>query len=161
MNGLASKPSFFTREIRVVTVCTVCGATKEAEAFAFKNKAAGRRHRKCKVCMAAYGREHYTRNRAAYITRSVANMRVRRRSLKHRVWEYLAAQACVDCGERDPLVLDFDHIEPENKRNEIYWLAHGTYAWSTIVDEVAKCDVRCANCHRRRTKAAAAAGASE
>ena len=131
--------------------CTRCGQTKGAEEFGFKNKAVGRRHRKCKVCMAAYGREHCARNREAYISRNVTNMRVRRRSLKERVWDYVANQAYVDCGERDPLVLDFDHVDPKNKRVEIYWLAHGTFAWSTILDEIAKCEVRCANCHRLRT----------
>jgi hypothetical protein len=84
---------------------------------------AGRRHQKCKTCVATYGREHYARNREAYISRNVTNMRGRRRSLKERVWDYVANQACVDCGERDPLVLDFDHVDPENKRREIYWLA--------------------------------------
>jgi len=134
-----------------VPTCTVCGEDKDAEAFAFKNKAAGRRHRKCKVCMAAYGRDHYARNRAAYINRNVANNRVRRRSLKQRVWGHVASQACVDCGERDPLVLEFDHLDPLTKRAEIYYLVQRGYAWTTIQDEISRCEVRCANCHRRRT----------
>jgi hypothetical protein len=105
------------------------------------------------VCVAEYGREHYACNRQAYITRNVANMRERRRALKERVWGYLADQACIDCGERDLVVLDFDHIERERKRLEIYWLAHSTFAWSAIEAEIEKCEVRCANCHRVRTAA--------
>ena len=141
------------REITVVQTCRVCGQSKEVEAFGFRNKATGRRHRKCKACMAAYGRAHYARNRQAYITRNVSNMRVRRRSLKERLWRYVAEQACVDCGERDPLVLDFDHVNTKHKRAEIYWLVQSTCSWTLILDEIAKCQVRCANCHRRRTAA--------
>lgn len=101
--------------------------------------------------MAAYGRGHYARNREAYISRNVANMRVRRRELKERVWGVLTEQACVDCGERDPLVLDFDHLDPAQKRADIYSLVRSAYAWQTISDEILKCAVRCANCHRSRT----------
>src|SRR5690348_12147678 len=71
--------------------------------------------------MAFCGREHYARNREAYISRNVANMPLRRRSLKERVWDHVAEQACVDCGERDPLVLDFDHVDPATKLDDIYW----------------------------------------
>jgi hypothetical protein len=134
-----------------VTVCTGCREDKPPEAFGFRDKGSGRRHRRCKACVATYGRDHYTRNRRAYIERSVANNRSRRRELKQRVWRYLADQACVECGERDPLVLDFDHVDPREKRTEIYWLAHGTARWQAIETEIGKCEVRCANCHRRRT----------
>ena len=81
--------------------CRRCGQSKAAEEFGFRNEALEQRHRRCKVCVAAYGREHYASNRQAYITRNVATMRERRRGLKERVWRYLADQACVDCGERD------------------------------------------------------------
>ena len=99
--------------------CRRCGQSKAAEEFGFRNEALEQRHRRCKVCVAAYGREHYASNRQAYITRNMATMRQRRRGLKERVWRYLADQACVDCGERTGRP-EFDHIERETKRLEIY-----------------------------------------
>jgi hypothetical protein len=58
------------------------------------------------------------------------------------------ARGCVDCGERDPIVLDFDHVRGEKREN----IAR-MYNWNTesVRVELAKCEVRCANCHRRMT----------
>lgn len=64
-------------------------------------------------------------------------------------WEYLLAHPCVDCGESDPLVLEFDHRE--DKRAQIVDLMRNHAQWSDVLKEIEKCDVRCANCHRRRT----------
>ena len=55
---------------------------------------------------------------------------------------------CADCGERDPVVLEFDHLR--DKTFDIgSKLIHK--AWPAVLAEIAKCEVVCANCHRRRT----------
>jgi hypothetical protein len=133
--------------------CTACGQAKQLEAFRFRDKAAGRRRHVCSSCFAAYRREHYVANRAAYIKRNNQNSRLRRRALKSRVWAYLAEHPCVDCGESDPLILELDHIDPAEKVDTIYRLVHDAYSWATIRAELEKCAARCANCHRRRTAA--------
>jgi hypothetical protein len=57
---------------------------------------------------------------------------------------------CVDCGYReDPCALDFDHRDPELKISSVPKLINLDGA--TVLKEIAKCDVRCANCHRIRT----------
>src|SRR5207244_10822490 len=67
-----------------------------------------------------------------------------------RLAELLCAPPCVECGVTDPLVLDFDHRAPSTKRMAVSSLLR--YAsWSALESEIAKCDVRCANDHRRRT----------
>jgi len=65
------------------------------------------------------------------------------------VRQYFLTHPCVDCGESDPVVLDFDH-RSDKFRHVSYLVASGC-AWTTIVREIAKCDVRCANCHARKT----------
>jgi 5-methylcytosine-specific restriction endonuclease McrA len=55
---------------------------------------------------------------------------------------------CSDCGERDPVVLEFDHVR--DKRFSI-GAEIARQPWQALLDEMAKCDVVCANCHRRRT----------
>jgi hypothetical protein len=57
---------------------------------------------------------------------------------------------CVDCGYRqDPRALDFDHRDPSLKVSLVPNLIN--LDWATVLKEIAKCDVRCANCHRIRT----------
>ena len=66
--------------------------------------------------------------------------------------EYLSSHPCVDCGEDDLIVLDFDHLPEYTKKFEIARAVAGsTRSWSSILVEIGKCEVVCANCHRRRT----------
>ncbi|SFR36592.1 hypothetical protein SAMN04488591_0692 [Microbacterium azadirachtae] len=66
--------------------------------------------------------------------------------------QYLLAHPCVDCGINDPVVLEFDHLPEFAKRFEIARaITASTRSWATIAAEMAKCEVVCANCHRRRT----------
>ena len=64
--------------------------------------------------------------------------------------EYLKTHHCVDCGEEDPIVLEFDHRNPDTKKAKVSNIL-GSWNWDTIMTEIEKCEVRCANCHRRRT----------
>ena len=57
---------------------------------------------------------------------------------------------CVDCGySANAFALDFDHKPEFHKHNEVAQLA--ACSWRTILEEIAKCDLVCANCHRIRT----------
>jgi hypothetical protein len=63
---------------------------------------------------------------------------------------YLSSRACVDCGEADPRVLEFDHVRGK-KLGNVSSLRTGGYSLERLEAELAKCEVRCANCHRRKT----------
>ena len=64
------------------------------------------------------------------------------------VVEYLGRHPCADCGEDDVLVLEFDHLR--DKSFSIPWGIRNR-PWSLVLAEIEKCEVVCANCHRRRT----------
>ena len=57
------------------------------------------------------------------------------------------------CGYKGPgYVLDLDHRDPEEKSFKLSSSSHlGGRSWDTIKQEMAKCDVLCANCHRIKT----------
>ena len=79
-------------------------------------------------------------------TASLPAVLVPKLELAHAV---LTERGCVDCGLRDPRVLEFDHIQP--KRFNVMtgvWLG---YSDGRLRDEIARCEVRCTNCHRMRT----------
>lgn len=99
----------------------------------------------------AYALKHYAANKEAYKRRAAEYTREQRKRLRRLVLDHLSIHPCVDCGERDPVVLEFDHRDPKEKSFEIAnGVRHGVGV-STMLAEIAKCDVRCANCHRRRT----------
>lgn len=66
------------------------------------------------------------------------------------VLSYLKKQYCIDCGENDPVVLQFDHVRGK-KKHDISHLIRGQYSIKSIIEEIKKCEVRCGNCHLKRT----------
>lgn len=67
------------------------------------------------------------------------------------MWTYLKTNPCVDCGEADIIVLEFDHLPKYEKTWSVSDLANSTASIKHLKDEILRCDVVCANCHRRRT----------
>ncbi len=75
--------------------------------------------------------------------------RERKRKIREHIWNYLSSHSCIDCGENDPIVLEFDHRS--DKIMAVSQMTKVGYGITKIDEEIAKCDVRCANCHRRKT----------
>jgi hypothetical protein len=59
----------------------------------------------------------------------------------------LSTHPCVDCGETDP---EFDHRDGVEKVETIAYL-RAKDDRKSLLTEIDKCDVRCSNCHSRRT----------
>jgi hypothetical protein len=66
--------------------------------------------------------------------------------------EYLKSHPCVGCGETDILVLEFDHEELKSERKKPHSVTDLLkHSRARLIKEIEKCEVRCANCHKRRT----------
>lgn len=94
--------------------------------------------------------------RAAKLARDTYMRRRWRAKRQGMVAAIKARAGCSDCGASDPRVLDFDHRPGTEKRGLVQALARGA-SWEVVLAEIAKCDVRCANCHRLLTRRLAAA----
>lgn len=103
----------------------------------------------CRPCRAKYKQEHYAANRQRYIDNAGARRRRIGDERMQMLVEYLREHQCVDCGEDDVLVLEFDHHLGDKE----FSIARGfrDRSLEALVAEMAKCEVVCANCHRRRT----------
>ncbi len=131
-------------------VCRACAVEKPEEAFGFRDAAVGRRHYICRSCFGEYSRAYYARHREAYRAhrrRNIPRYRLRNKAF---VIDYLSSHPCVDCGESDIAVLEFDHVLGE-KRKAVAQLVLDAVALVALIAEIEKCLIRCANCHRRKT----------
>ena len=130
--------------------CGRCGEMKPVSAFYFKDRRRGVLKSYCVPCANAYSHEHYQRNRATYVARADAWRRRERPRIRELIDEYLRSHPCVDCSESRITLLEFDHRDRAEKALSVARLARNT-TWTKVEHEIKKCDVRCANCHRRRT----------
>lgn len=90
------------------------------------------------------GLTHYQRNKEKYLEK---NRRLASRNKKFLV-EYKKTHGCLDCGEKDHRVIEFDHLR--DKKFNISEMVR-CYSTEKMLEEIGKCDVVCANCHRIRT----------
>ena len=129
--------------------CVSCGETKSLTEFhRHRGKPDGLQNR-CKPCNIALNVKYY----AEHAEQRKARIKAWGDALKSvnrvAVLDHLLMHPCVDCGEADPIVLEFDHRR--DKQFDISALVCRPVIWDVIRREIEKCEVRCANCHRRRT----------
>lgn len=93
-----------------------------------------------------YQREYAKRN-----SKSLLEKKRARRIEQREFIDAAKSKPCADCGvQYDPWIMDFDHVRGE-KRVNLADMAKRSYSWASIREEIEKCDVVCANCHRQRT----------
>ena len=130
-------------------ICSRCKKEKSTEEFNFKKKSLGIRQKACKECTRLEIKNHYQKNKQYYLEKSRIRNRKQRKIIKEHIYEYLSTHPCVDCGESDPVVLEFDH--KSSKLECVSKFIQRNYPLDTIKKEITKCEIRCANCHRRKT----------
>ena len=94
-------------------------------------------------------RRYYERNRDVVKARAREHSANTRTSIRKWLHAYLLQHPCTDCGETNPVILEFDHIR--DKKFNIGEACSLGVSLKRVQAEVAKCEVRCANCHRKKT----------
>ncbi|WP_314426014.1 hypothetical protein [uncultured Microbacterium sp.] len=131
----------------VLKRCGTCEASKPLADFNRKKSRADGLQETCRECNRAASRRYYRQNRAHHIAVIRARTNAQREASLRFVTDYLHAHPCVDCGIADLRVLDFDHRPCSEKRDTVMQLVHNGFGLTAIEREIAKCDVRCRNCH--------------
>lgn len=119
-------------KLKLQKQCRACKEVKELENFHYSR---GNWVALCTPCL----RE---RNRRYYLNRRI--------DIKEWLFDYLSQNPCIDCGESDPMRLQLDHRD-DKKFNLGKALVGKSKSLADVQAEVAKCDVRCANCHQVKT----------
>jgi len=92
--------------------------------------------------MSEFNKASYRKKSPEEKARIYDNRKKRGEAARQFVWDYLSKHPCVDCGETDPRLLEFDHADPSKKRASVSELATGRHSIKTIKNEIAKCSVK-------------------
>ena len=92
-----------------------------------------------------YRREWYYRNKEH------ARIKIdeRRKQIKEWLYNKRSTLKCCQCGENHPDTLDFHHETPSEKEGNLGVLAHRGFSIKRLEEEISKCTILCANCHRK------------
>lgn len=153
----------YSPSVRADALCPQCSTVRAAEEFVSRKRGQNK-HWTCKSCRAA--------RRADYSARKNQEPEAKRRARDYARTYYALhgfrgplhaalvawvneqkARPCLDCGGRFPSeAMDFDHRDGSTKKFEISSVMARTRSQTEVREEIAKCDLICANCHRIRTK---------
>lgn len=139
----------------MIKTCSICGEAKNNDNFYYRNRTKSVLHSQCKDCYTEKRREswktYYHKHGSKYRQHAVQRNRELKASLRNKMLEYLDNKRCVECGINNPIVLEFDHIDPKTKSFSIASGISNTRSWESIMEEIDKCQILCANCHKIKT----------
>ena len=130
--------------------CTKCRKIWPVVDFNFRDKGEGIRKGICKICTRKTTRTAYYKKRIYYLKRVAERNSSSTKKLRLFLYQYLCSHSCVDCGIQDPVVLQFDHVRGK-KRDSVANMASRRFSPNTVKAEIKKCEIRCANCHTKKT----------
>ena len=124
--------------------CPECKRRKSLSDFAFSNKAKGKRQPYCDPCRRKRAKVSYKKYKKQTIKAVIA----RNNKMYERFQEFKKTLSCEKCGENEPSCLDFHHKDSKQKSFTISESV-AQVGWDRLMEEIKKCAVLCANCHRK------------
>ena len=110
-------------------VCTKCGRELPIDQFNWRDKTKGTRRSECKECHCSYMKKKYQEK-------------------KQIVQDLKAQDKCAKCGDDRGYVLDYHHVDPNQKLDTIARMTSNYYSLENVAKEIDKCICLCSNCHR-------------
>ena len=128
-----------------VKTCRDCKEEKELSEF---NKKGNGFQSRCRGCQKIWYKDYYE-NSGKEKDRLARNRTAKAKLIRETIRK-LKQDPCMDCGESyPPYVMDFDHRDGSEKEFNVGNMTRSSV--QKVLDEIAKCDLVCANCHRERT----------
>lgn len=132
--------------------CTKCKTEKEATEFHKRSSRPNGLKSWCKVCANTHETSKSPEAKKIRFNQIKVNEKVRRLELFEKLKAYTEEKGgCKTCGELDYVVLEFDHRDRSDKSFTISSAVGRVITWNKLLIELEKCDILCANCHRRKT----------
>jgi hypothetical protein len=146
--------------------CYKCEETKATTDFGKDSSRADGLNPLCKPCnktkhtkFRAENREAVRASYAKWYAKPENKAKVHYKTAKHNqeradlLIDRFKSAPCFDCKQSFPTCcMDFDHRPGVDKVFELNYRAMKSFSLDSIIEEIAKCDLVCSNCHRIRTK---------
>lgn len=124
--------------------CTKCKLFKSLDLFSSKRDSRDKKHSVCKNCIRIAMKQRYDK----FPDLKKEQNKQLKEKIKIFVNDLKKEKGCCICGEKDPIVLDFHHLDPNQKNKEVSFWVHNK-SMKKVLEESAKCVIVCSNDHRR------------
>jgi len=132
--------------------CSKCNKIKSYDDFQRRNSAINfSLYSWCKECHAKHQKSAREPKKKKSNKRIQELRATRRIEVQNLIVSHLKSAACIKCSENNILCLDFDHRDPTQKEFCVSQAVNLVPSLKRLKDEIAKCDILCANCHRIKT----------
>ena len=126
--------------------CTKCNQEKLINEFSIRSSIKGTYQSHCKSCIAQQDKDRYSTQERKNSIRKANKIFIEK--TKEFVNNYKEEKGCFKCGDKRHYVLDFHHVDDSDKEFNIANKVNRGISIQTIMLEINKCEVVCANCHR-------------
>ncbi len=132
-------------------ICSKCKLSKPKSDFGKNKSRKDGLQYYCKECSKKKSREYYKNNKEHCQNQVRLTSKARVDINRRKYFDLLNSSKCIDCTENNVATLEFDHIDPKTKFRSVGKMVKEGYSWKKIEEEIKKCEIRCANCHRKKT----------
>lgn len=127
--------------------CNNCHSEKPLSEFNSKKNSKDGLQPWCRECNKQRSRQYYADNRESHKKTILKRKHENYRKIRDRILEFKKSNPCLVCGEKEPICLDFHHVE--KKKVRIAAIASTNCSLDTVEKEIKKCVILCSNCHRK------------